>query len=179
MSSYEVRISARKKNAAADLFIEFEGNVIPLGCQISSNNWQDYPAFCNGNPIIITPSSMEKEHEVKVYAANGEVHLDYITIVPVSGSNRTAIQVEEKLDMSIYPNPANSKALLKVKADQSSSAELRILNLNGQTISVRSLELQAGEQEFAIPVSELANGMYMIQLKTENVTLSEKLQILH
>jgi len=179
VSSYEVRISARKKNAAADLFIEFEGNVIPLGCQISSNNWQDYPAFCNGNPIIITPSSMEKEHEVKVYAANGEVHLDYITIVPVSGSNRTAIQVEEKLDMNIYPNPANSKALLKVEADQPSSAELRILNLNGQTISVRSLELQAGEQEFAIPVSELANGMYMIQLKTENVTLSEKLQILH
>ncbi|MEM6804653.1 MAG: T9SS type A sorting domain-containing protein, partial [Bacteroidota bacterium] len=189
---YKVVIRARKKNASGKIWVKLQGQpqaVEELECNICSNNWKEYPDYCNtnsgfacasnGSPLIITPTNFEVENTLEVYAEGGEVHLDYIKLVPLAlDGNRELNPIAQSVEMSLYPNPSASKTIIKINSGYAEQANLKILDFRGQSIYSQSLSLIEGEQQLAIPVSNLPNGMYLVQLQLNEEMITEKLQIL-
>jgi len=72
----------------------------------------------------------------------------------------------DNFEFTIYPNPAST--ILKVKSDEQ-NIEMRLLDIQG-----RELQRKIGDE---IDVSTLANGIFILQVKTSNDISSRTFQI--
>ena len=77
---------------------------------------------------------------------------------------------------SVYPNPANENLILTLSQGEGTAVcELKIFDVMGMEIK----KLAAGSHQLAIDVSKFENGIYFIQLASENKTSTQKLIIQH
>ena len=80
----------------------------------------------------------------------------------------------DKLFSSIlaYPVPASDRLTLKINAktaDVQKINQIQFLNALGQVVLTQKIKVQAGEQELTIDVTSLSTGLYLFQLKGEQV----------
>ncbi len=77
---------------------------------------------------------------------------------------------------SIQPNPAVNATVVLAKKDLT-NVQIQLTNTSGKVVySVRKAKLNAGEQ-FTIPVTNLAKGVYVIKLTSDEQNSSEKLMV--
>ncbi len=82
----------------------------------------------------------------------------------------------EKLSAKVFPNPTTDALSLIFESNQSFDAQIVISDLIGRSVSVKYFKVQDGENQLPISVSNLANGLYFIQLKNNGkVIFSEKI----
>lgn len=77
--------------------------------------------------------------------------------------------------IKIYPNPAKDFIMLDLTAFKGNFNQIQILNLEGQ--QVLTINPMSAEQSFRIPVDNLAEGIYFLQLRTKNGLYSKKVII--
>lgn len=88
---------------------------------------------------------------------------------------------EEKNEakMIIFPNPATNNITVSLMSAESSQSKILFLNTAGeQVISINNISSQKGKLTHTIDVSELAAGIYFLQLQTENNLFIQKVSIL-
>lgn len=78
-----------------------------------------------------------------------------------SVANRTTPKTTQ-----IYPNPVDNQLLLSLKSTTVENGKLSILNLNGQVLIQREIQLVEGENVSSIDVSSLVAGSYFLQLES-------------
>lgn len=89
-----------------------------------------------------------------------------------------AVNLTEKqpFECSIFPNPANSEATLRIESSIVGEAELSVTNAFGQLLSSNFVNLNEGLQYINVPVAALSSGIYFVTLrkgsKMSNVKLS-------
>ncbi|MEO8149974.1 MAG: LamG-like jellyroll fold domain-containing protein [Bacteroidia bacterium] len=66
-----------------------------------------------------------------------------------------------------YPNPASDFVTISFDSEDA-IAELQIININGEVVKKKQVELTEGSYEEPLDVSALAPGIYMIQLRSQN-----------
>ena len=89
----------------------------------------------------------------------------------------SGIENVQAFPLSVFPNPANDYAQVAFDLSQNSPVNLSILDLSGRLIKqMHSGLLPAGKQQISIP-TELANGMYLLQLHTDQGVVTQKLNI--
>ncbi len=72
--------------------------------------------------------------------------------------------------ISSYPNPANNQFNLKFNVEESANINFEVLNLLGEKVmEIPSVEYLNGSHTIQIPVENLANGTYFINLLSNNV----------
>ena len=83
----------------------------------------------------------------------------------------SATNIEESVssDFQVYPNPANAHLTLLL-SNNSSKMEIEIYNLLGE----KQISLQVTEQQTTIDIANLAAGVYMIELRSENKISRQK-----
>ena len=80
--------------------------------------------------------------------------------------------------MSIYPNPANTLCNIQYSLAESANVYFVITDVTGRIVFSNSkAKLLSGTYQFAINTTELANGMYYIEMKTDETTITNKLLI--
>jgi uncharacterized repeat protein (TIGR01451 family) len=94
----------------------------------------------------------------------------------------TGVSIEEhvlrgKNDALLFPNPANTWFTLLMMSDEASKGTLSVYDINGRQVSTREVELEAGENRLLEKTADLSNGIYFVQLKTDNVNIGKKLVI--
>lgn len=65
----------------------------------------------------------------------------------------------------IHPNPARESAFLNVEMTQGGRFVLNVLNASGALVYTSNVNLSAGNNVVAIPVSDLASGLYHVSLQ--------------
>ncbi len=80
----------------------------------------------------------------------------------------TGIDKNTNDDISIYPNPAED--YLVVHSDVAIKA-LHIVNISGERVYTNTIRPM---EEFSIPVSQLASGVYILQIESDNKTIIKK-----
>ncbi len=70
--------------------------------------------------------------------------------------------------ITLSPNPANEAVTVKISSYKKEKAVLQIVNAVGQAVKQLSIALQMGENKTTVPISNLANGSYTLQVKTES-----------
>jgi hypothetical protein len=84
---------------------------------------------------------------------------------------------QDNLAFSIYPNPANSSAVLSLNSEDTAPAELELTNALGQVVYRRTEQLTAGPNLVAIDCRDLAEGMYLVKVKGASSTGIKKLVV--
>ncbi len=74
------------------------------------------------------------------------------------------------LEMNIYPNPANDKLFVKISNTPIINAEVCIYDIAGQRLHCH----KATGREFAVDISMLPKGLYLLTLTTNNNAISQK-----
>ena len=74
----------------------------------------------------------------------------------------------------VYPNPAAGVATVKFDVVTPSTSTITIITMNGQNVTTvaNNINLQFGNNEVEINTADLASGMYMVVIKSNNSTVS-------
>lgn len=82
--------------------------------------------------------------------------------------------------VTLYPNPANEVATLKVSLDKNETISINVYDILGKKVlSTLTKELEKGEREISLNTSNLENGEYFVQINSANKTTSLKLVVNH
>ncbi|HNS18072.1 MAG TPA: T9SS type A sorting domain-containing protein [Bacteroidales bacterium] len=73
----------------------------------------------------------------------------------------------------VYPNPVTSEITLQLLDDGSSACYVEIMNLTGQIVFAELFDLSASKP-VSIQVSSLPDGMYVLQVRTNDQLLTKK-----
>ena len=97
-------------------------------------------------------------------------------------TNSTGIKSQKAnqgFDLLLYPNPANNALYLKVSSMMNETATLKLYDLSGRQLFIKSVELNAGENVFYENTSALQAGIYFVSIKTESGIVVKKLILEH
>lgn len=76
---------------------------------------------------------------------------------------------------TIYPNPAQTSATVKVVLVESASLDVVVMNAVGQTVRTVKTSGAVGENMVRVDLSGLASGIYMVNIKADGATTTKKL----
>jgi hypothetical protein len=100
------------------------------------------------------------------YAIPGEVVEGGQLLAMKIGSLSTSIS-ENKLfasSISLFPNPSNNEATIKLNLDKNEKVAVTIFDVQGKVVgSVIEKQLEKGEQTISLNTSTLSNGVYIVQ----------------
>lgn len=78
----------------------------------------------------------------------------------------------------VYPNPANTSISVKYNFEQAATASVRVMDIFGRTVINNALGFQTvGEKEFNVNLNGLAQGLYTIEISTENGRATNRFSI--
>lgn len=119
-------------------------------------------------------SNVRFKFEFSFINANN-VFIDDINLTGTVGLNEISIAPDA---VSVYPNPAENNATLKLTLEQKTSVNVNVVDVLGKVVYSRTdSDLEPNEYIFEIPVSGFAPGVYFIQLYSDNQQLTKKLVI--
>jgi len=81
------------------------------------------------------------------------------------------------LAASIYPNPAHDQLGIHVHVNAHAIGEISVMDLQGKNILTRKEDLLAGDNKVALSLENLEAGMYLLQVRTNEGTLNERIII--
>jgi hypothetical protein len=76
------------------------------------------------------------------------------------------------------PNPASSEVNIDLHFSKALNARISVINAVGQVIFSQNI-LNAEKQRVTVSTSDLANGIYLINLMTEKGMITKKLVVSH
>jgi hypothetical protein len=87
----------------------------------------------------------------------------------------SAFEPEHKLEVKVFPNPASSSIQVHLLNEQFGKIQLRIVNVLGELVYEQSLPQEVVE----IPVQDLANGFYVVNVSSAYSQKNIKISIQH
>lgn len=122
---------------------------------------------------------------VNVY--EDQIYLSYICAAIPFGSNWTGVKIlnwdnscatgvlgSSLPPLEVYPNPASDQVRVNVPASVSPhGGELRLLDLMGR--SLREMRLTPGTGQFSLDLSGLQGGLYLLELRVNDMVCSTRL----
>jgi len=138
------------------------GAIINSG-QGSKNLSLNYGSVASSNGIITVKSSNT------CGTSTAKVLSVVTTVCPRIGDITTQLQV--------YPNPASSFINVSFILDQSQSANISLRDAAGRVVYCKSIDATAGINNQEVELSNLASGVYFVQLQTATATENSRLII--
>ena len=77
--------------------------------------------------------------------------------------------------LKAYPMPANDVFSLQLINDKNAEVEINIVGVNGQVVMTQKNTLKQGINEVTMNVGEIANGVYMVFIKSNNTVATTRL----
>jgi len=78
-------------------------------------------------------------------------------------------------DMRIFPNPAQNVATVLVNSICSKPYTLTVTNIMGQSVYTQNGNIGYGENRISLNINNLTPGIYLVNIKTDNATRTQKL----
>ncbi len=96
----------------------------------------------------------------------------YEAQVPFSSYEEIAVQELNYSDISIFPNPV--KDIMYIRFAETTNARVRMFDLVGKELECYNI---SNEKNFGINTSNYKNGIYLIQIKTDKKSITQKITI--
>ena len=78
---------------------------------------------------------------------------------------------------NVFPNPAADEINISYAAKKSGEAKLVLTDLLGREVIAQSFVSNPGELFFRLDISEIPNGIYLLQIKTTEGIVTKKIEI--
>jgi len=159
--------------------LEYNYNVSIYCNKICNNTTYDFYYNVNQGSNLSTPYNYwctpdSASTEAVIYDGYDNINKGLVFFMPLDTSNcylTTGISNNEleKFSFNVFPNPASDHLTLKF-AQNTSKAEVKIYNLLGELKSTSS----KSSTESTIDISDLSNGVYIIEVTTERNIMRQK-----
>ena len=130
---------------------------------------EDIAGISQGNnpTVRFTVSDIytEDANGVKMLIKGGSIE------IPITA--KTTTTVAQNSDLHVYPNPSNAQANFYLNGENALNS-VRLLDITGKTISEFS---NINSKQFSIPLSGVATGLYIVDVKTNKGRITQKLQV--
>lgn len=88
----------------------------------------------------------------------------------VQSSTTSVEELFAATEFSVFPNPASESVTIRCEsAFELGTIDLRILSVSGETVKTQQVDFSNGNQ-LTVPLSELKNGVYFVELLKDGVT---------
>lgn len=114
---------------------------------------------------------------------SGEVHDGSEFIIDNVELSNTVLNVGEAVSnvdfgiSSIYPNPANDFSTISYTLPTPQAVNVELYDLSGRKVFAESLNSGQGEQSYRLDLRSVPTGLYLIQLRTLNEVVTERIRI--
>jgi hypothetical protein len=133
---------------------------------------------------IIYNTKKQGTYYIKVYGYNGAFNTSQCYTLRASvrntnyrGTGADEIEISTSDDMRIYPNPANAELFVECGSLSGGHVQLRISDLLGKEIQLNSFEAVEGLNQFKMDVSQIQNGIYFVEIVSNQTSITGKLVI--
>jgi aminopeptidase N len=93
------------------------------------------------------------------------------SVLAIAGAKPSSFTLNQN-----YPNPFNPSTTIRFEVPKNSRIKLTIYNMLGESVMILSDAIyETGVYEKSFDASELASGVYIYELKTDNVLLRQKM----
>ena len=82
---------------------------------------------------------------------------------------------QQNVSFSMYPNPATNQLTLLLDYFESATMNIEILDLSGRTVMNKMIRLNNGVNQKTINISQLTSGIYLMNLRNDNFSTTQKL----
>jgi hypothetical protein len=105
-------------------------------------------------------------------------------MVEKTGSSRNSktrlIQIDHLItNLRLYPNPAKNDVTISFNSTMNQSASLIIRSLSGNALIKKTIVLVTGSNRIQFSTNSLSNGLYLVQLVTDEKNFLNKLTVSH
>ncbi len=104
-----------------------------------------------------------------------ELKMDPVTLALSGTAN--SLPTDYSLSQN-YPNPFNPSTIIEFSLAKSSSYDLRVYNVLGQTVASFTGEADAGEHQVTFDASDKSSGVYFYKLTAGDFTDTRKMMLL-
>lgn len=102
----------------------------------------------------------------------------YLDDINFKSNNPSSIQqLVDFKNFTVFPNPAKDKVHVSIDATISSKAQVSLTDLSGRVVKSFDTNLIPGSNELSLQVTDLANGVYLIQVNTEKGKMAKRIII--
>ena len=146
-----------------------------------------------GNALLIanaTPNATFQWQKNNSNIANGTHDSLYVTVMgnyrviaktsancrDTSGVNQITEQGNNPLMISIYPNPAQEEVFVSWESADNSAAKVSLTDIAGKQVFAQNI-VQKPKTEVIIPVSDLAEGVYLLRIEANEGVYTEKVVV--
>jgi len=84
---------------------------------------------------------------------------------------------DTNMEVLVFPNPTEDFINLRILNDEVADATVRILTMDGREVMNRSLTLSSNVETLSFNVADLAVGMYLVKVSTDESIVVEKVTI--
>jgi hypothetical protein len=130
------------------------------------------------NSILTVPMKVSNNQNTPLKQLEPNVHwyasASVFTISTIGVRENASLSAESTL---LFPNPASMSTNLVVNLKNSSSVEITLLNNLGQSIKTITRKGSVGDNLFALELSGLSSGIYLVSVRAAESQLVKKLVI--
>jgi hypothetical protein len=83
-----------------------------------------------------------------------------------------------QFDVTLYPVPASDKITVVIKSDQAVRTDLQIVDINGRTVSKTVTQINIGNNNIILNVSNLPAGQYLLSSSDPSIIINRKFTVL-
>jgi len=134
--------------------------------------WRKTVTYDNGNPIVQVYPGVYNYGQIYL-ATHGRgvfTSKNYVGIDEIKDN-----KVVKLSDVNLYPNPVIDQASFNYKLDRNSTVIVNVFDINGRMVNTYNLGSKLkGNNTDKINLSELAKGMYIMQINAGTTSLTKK-----
>ncbi len=99
--------------------------------------------------------------------------------VPLSSATGIKQLTSEQIEVAVYPNPARSNATIELNLTKEETITINVLSVMGQVVYSETLNnVPAGVQTINLNSENWADGIYNVNITTNNGSVSRKLEVI-
>ncbi len=98
--------------------------------------------------------------------------------VPLSAPTGIKQINNEKIEVVIYPNPAKNNATIELNLAKEETITINVLSIMGQLIHSETLNSSTGINTIKLNTENWSNGIYNVNITTNNGSISRKIEII-
>ena len=105
--------------------------------------------------------------------------VDYIPISTITGIGNTQIRIDSYEMLEVFPNPYNPSVTIKFNIHTPGFVKMRVYDMLGREVhSILNENLQSGTYERNWNSANLASGIYIISLVTQERTFAKRIAVI-
>lgn len=142
--------------------------------KVGEDEWMEMVDTTNLFPLMELEDC--QDYEVQIQAVCPRDTSGYTeSFVFQSFCSTSTDEISLNIQTSIFPNPFDRQLSLLIDSEESREAEIQLLQLNGQVISRRKVQILPGHQTIDLSeASSLPSGMYLMTLQTRDGKMVRK-----